>query len=159
MRRSAVRRVLPPVLLVAGVAVALCAFLPRDPCAPTSRVEDMNAMRQIVSIMVARYADGRLPVKDGALDVYRLVRCLEISGMILQSARSGNGPTAEEILRNDYTNFPWERYRGDGKLEGPPVPLLWEKMPDDHGGRLVALSDGSARYFDAEEFEALRKER
>ena len=85
-------------------------------------------------------------MKDGALDPYVLFRDGVIVGInlrLFRSERSGPGPTDDEVARGDYTNFPWERYRGDGKLEGAPFPLLWEKTPDAEGKVLVGLSDGT----------------
>ena len=46
--------------------------------------------------------------------------------------------TDAQIARSNYANFPWERYRGDGKLDGPPFPLLRER---EFG--IVGLSDGT----------------
>jgi len=109
------------------------------------------AIRRLVGLAVQ---SGKLPMKDGAFDPYEFVRSGRIPADLLRP-----GPTDEEIARGDYTNFPWERYRGDGKLEGPPIPLLWEKKPDENGGCLVALSDGSARYCGREEAEAILRPR
>jgi hypothetical protein len=125
--------------------------------------DDSLNLRHIAGLLVARYSrpphgdgHGKLPMKDSALDVYRLVANGDLCGKdltLLWSAHTGMGPMGEDLLRGDYTNFPWERYRGDGKLEGPPFPLLWEKKPDKHGGGLVAFSDGSLKY--VEHFEAV----
>ena len=118
------------------------------------RMEDTNNLRQLVG-PVAR--SGKLPLKDGAFDPYALFRNGEVVGTNLKlfgSARSGTGPTDEEIERGDYTNFPWGRYRGDGNLEGPPFPLLWERKPDDKGKVLAGFSDGNVAYTDHASFKA-----
>jgi hypothetical protein len=117
-------------------------------------MEDMNSLRQLAGLVAQ---SGKLRMKDGALDVYALVRRGDLQGAnlkMLRSNRSGTGPTGEEIERGDYTNFPWERYRGDGRLEGPPFPLLWERKPDDKGMVLVGLSDGTAVYWEHAKLEA-----
>jgi len=122
------------------------------------RREDTNNLRMLAGLLVARSADGRLQMDRGALDVYALVRSGDLKGeglKILRSARSGVVPTDAEIERGDYRNFPWERYRGDGKLEGPPFPLLWEKTPDDEGKVLVAFSDSNVRLVERTELEAM----
>lgn len=117
--------------------------------AEVSLRDDRNDLRNLAGLLLLRSPGGTLPMKDGALDVYALVRNGDLKGenlKVLRSRRSGTGPTDEEIERGDYANFPWERYRGDGKLEGPPFPLLWERKPDDKGKVLVALSDGTVTY-------------
>jgi len=117
-------------------------------------LEDANSLRQIVGMIVER---GELPMKDGALDPYDFVRTGTITDrqihMLLRSRRMDKGPTKEEVLRGDYTNFPWERYRGERTDLGPPVyPLLWERESiTDY--RFVGFSDGSVKALDPDEFE------
>jgi hypothetical protein len=148
MNRRAVG-VLLRVILAAGV-VAGIAYLCRPALIVTTqsmkaRMEDTNTLRHLVE-PVARA--GTLPMKDGAFDPFSFVRREHITARFVRSERAGKGPTDEEIEDGGYTNFPWERYRGDGKLEGPPFPLLWETKPDDEGKVLVALSDGSVHHVD-----------
>jgi hypothetical protein len=116
--------------------------------AAVARLEDRNRLRALAGLLIV---EG-YPMKDGALDVYALVRGGEIAReqyVLFHSTRAGKGPSAEEIERGDYTNFPWERHRGKEVKGGArPVPLLWEKKPDAEGLVLVALSDGSARAMD-----------
>lgn len=135
-----------------GVLVAAAAFaifcMPMCGEKYTARRDDSNDLRNIVGLVVAA---RNLPLKDGAFDPYAFFRSGEIRAeylWVFRSDRSKTGPTEEEVKRGNYTNFPWERYRGDGKLEGPPVPLLWEKGPDDDGKVLVGLSDGTAACWD-----------
>ena len=106
-------------------------------------IEDLRALKDLAALTVMC---EQIPMKDGALDIYGFVRIGDVIQPqygIFRSKRLGTGPTDKEIEAGDYTNFPWERYRGDGKLEGPPVPLLWERKPDKEGKVLVALSDGT----------------
>jgi hypothetical protein len=108
-------------------------------------LEDINNLRCIVGLAVA---EPQTPMKDGVFDPYAFVRkgdVLREQYGVFHSARSGTGPTDEEIERGDYTNFPWQRHRGDGKRIGR-FPLLWEKEADKKGGRVVGFADGSAEY-------------
>ncbi|MFI5403877.1 MAG: hypothetical protein ACHQ1G_13145 [Planctomycetota bacterium] len=124
-----------------------------------ARIEDLNKLRQITGLIVVA---EKAPVKDGALDPYSFVRMGDVDRKyydIFRSVSLGQGPTDDEIERGDYTNFPWERYRGDGSdIRGPAViPLLWEKEPGADGGHLVGMNDGSARILSPEELKALLK--
>jgi hypothetical protein len=118
------------------------------------RLEDQNNMRQIVGL--AAFCE-KLPMKDGAFDPYYFVREGDITGSNIKLFRSGrleNGPTEEEAKDGDYTNFPWQRYRGERRpRSATPHPLLWEKEPDDDGCVLVALSDGTTYVWDRETLE------
>jgi len=119
-------------------------------------MEDVNRLRQIMGLLIV--AD-KPAVKDGALDPYALVRAGDIDRThydIFRSARLGQGPTDEEIERGDYTNFPWERYRGDGSdtRGAAGIPLLWEKEPGADGEQLVGMSDGAVHVLSPEELKA-----
>jgi len=144
--------------LAAIVAIYLFIGFNRGGCGGGPILNDTNRLRQIVGCAFAT-PPRRLPMKGGVFDPYEFVRRGNIPREdydLFRSERSGTGPTDAEIERGDYTNFPWECYRGDGKLEGPPFPLLWERMPDKRGGRIIAFSDGSATYCergDLERFE------
>lgn len=121
-------------------------------------MEDVNSLRQLMGLIILA---EKPPVKDGALDPYAFVRMGDIARknyVIYRSTRTGQGPTDDEIERGDYTNFPWERYRGDGSgLRGPTlIPLLWEKEPGADG-HLVGMNDGSARILSPEELKAALK--
>lgn len=142
--------------LAAIVVILLCvvAAFQRWGHGPSPIFEDTSRLRQIVGCVSA--PPRGLPMKDGAFDPYEFVRRGDIPrGQydLFRSGRMGTGPTDEEIERGDYTNLLWERYRGDGELGGPPFLLLWEKKPDKRGGRIVAFSDGSAKYLERAEFE------
>jgi hypothetical protein len=127
-----------------------------------AQLEDMNSVRNLVGLIVVTQTVGKPPTKDGALDVYFFVRKGDIAPKyysVLRSARSETNPTDAEIERGDYTNFPWERYRGERRIDRPPaVPLLWDKQPDAEGKFVVGFSDGSARLMDRDELDEALKE-
>lgn len=118
--------------------------------------DDINSVRQLLALIVAR---GELPMRDGALDPYYFVRNGDIRGKnieILGSKRLGKGPTEEEALRGDYTNFPWERYRGERTNIAPPFfPLLWGRM-NAKGWTLVGFNDGGVMMLEEDELEKWR---
>jgi len=118
------------------------------------RLEDSNNLRQIAGLAAA---SANLPMRDGAFDPYDFVKKGEIAGTnisVLRSQRSGVGPTEEEARADDYTNFPWERYRGERRpWDAPPFPLLRDKKPDEDGIVLVAFSDGSVQQWDPKKLE------
>jgi hypothetical protein len=127
--------------------------------ADASRVEDMSRMMALVHLATRAEA---LPLKDGAFDPYAFVGTGDITRQdyrTFRSARLGKGPTHWQIERGDYTNFPWERYRGDGSEIKKLVrlPLLWEKEPGSDGQHLVAWSDGSCRVMSPAELKAALK--
>jgi len=137
--------------------VVLVVFVFREPCGFSPRLLEIDKLRRIVGCVFTGPGERRLPLKDGVFDPYAFVRRGEITRErydVFRSARSGTGPTDEEIERGDYTNFPWERYRGDGELPGDRIPILWEKEPDKRGGRVVAFADGSAELVAADRFES-----
>lgn len=114
-------------------------------------LEDISNLRNLVGMVVA---SDKPPMKDGALDPYAFVAKGDIAREqygVFRSNRQDKAPTEEEIGRGDYTNFPWERYRGEpGKLRRARVPLLWEKEPGADGQHVVGMSDGSAELMSAE---------
>jgi hypothetical protein len=118
-----------------------------------ARDEDRRRLLQLAGLAVV---GGTLPLRDGAFDVYALVRDGgDQHYYMVRSARMNRGPTDEEIKSGDYSNFPWGRYRGGQvKLGGRPCPLLWENEAGPKGKVLVAMSDGSVVEWD---LEALRQ--
>ncbi|HEX5135637.1 MAG TPA: hypothetical protein VFY93_01570 [Planctomycetota bacterium] len=134
--------------IVLTVAFFVFLFVSQDGCGRGPLLFETDKLRRIVGCVFKDPA-AQIPLKDGVFDPYAFVRRGDITRErydVFRSARSGTGPTDEKIERGDYTNFPWERYRGDGRLEGPPFPLLWERTPDKEGRVLVAFSDGSVEY-------------
>jgi len=119
-----------------------------------AKVEDLNDMRDLVGLLVV---GGKMPIKDGRLDVYALVRKGDITQehfALFRSSRFEKGPSVEEIEKGDYANFPYERFKGEVKL-GALVPLLWDKEPDRNNGRVVGFSSGAAKYLPEDEVQAL----
>jgi len=121
------------------------------------KIEDFNNLRNLVGLVTIL---GKLPMKDGALDVYVFVQRGDIlprDFSMFRSARLRKGPTDEEILRGDYTNFPWERCKADApRLTSlQPFPLLWEKEPGPDGKHVVGLSNGAIRLLAPEELTPL----
>jgi hypothetical protein len=149
------------VLAVAGVG--LVAFIiaaarsDRGGCGKTPIIEDQNRLRMIAGLFVVT---REFPTRDGFIDPYKFVRDGNITREnfgLFRSDRLGIGPTDAEIERGDYTNFPWERCRGEAHFGVPVFPLLWERRADRRGGVIVALSDGSAKYCEREDF-AIRRQ-
>ena len=155
---------LAPVLVVVGAAVLMVAWrrsLPGHFENPAT--DDMNSVRTIMWLL-----GDKLPIRDGAFDVYSLTAEMgEVRYDLFRSTRHG-GPTDEEIIKGDYSTFPYARYHGDGKAvhnfpgdssvssEGV-VPLLWDKQPDADNNRVVGFSSGSVRYVAEAEVQALLK--
>jgi len=113
------------------------------------RAQDMDNMRALTALLLLYSLDGP-PFKEGLVDVYALVRKGDIPKdryRLLRSVRFDSGPTDEEIEKEDYTNFPYERFRGEWKRGGDDVPLLWDRKPDEKGGRLVGMSSGKVLYY------------
>jgi hypothetical protein len=109
------------------------------------RVDKTNKFRAITAYLVLR--GEKLPMKDGALDVYALVKDGTIGRgeYSLFRARPNGPPSDEEIERGDYTNFPWARYHGNGSPDPTrAIPLVWDRNPDADGYFVVGMSDGSA---------------
>ena len=108
--------------------------------------DDMNRVRQLAALLAI---SRKMPMKDGRVDVYALVRNGDIGARhfsILRSARFGKSPSKDEIEKGDYTNFPYERFKGTVK-PGSHVPLLWDKKPDERNGRVVGFSSGAVKYY------------
>ncbi len=118
-------------------------------------------MRNLATLLAAS-GDEPLPLaKDGRVDVYRFVHCGEISGPDdLEVYVSGlrGGPTLEEILADDYTNFAYERFRGSVSGNGTGnVPLLWDREPRN-GLCIVGLNGGRVAFMEEAELQVLLRE-
>jgi hypothetical protein len=136
-----------PVCLMLALACAGCRESKKQ--VVMHRMERMNDLRILAGLLVAH--GQRPPMKDGTLDVYYFVKKGDITRENYDILRrpGEDRPTDEEIERGDYTNFPYERYRGKGELDFTrPVPLLWDKAPDEHGVYVVGMSDGRAEAMD-----------
>ncbi len=127
------------------------------------KIHDINNLRNLAGYLQLA---GREPVPlapDGRLDVYIFVRTGEIEGehdlKVYASKETGQQPTLEEMLAGDYSNFAYERFRGEVSANDPAtVPLLWDKQPRRRGrevGRVVGLTGGRAVFMEEAELQAL----
>ncbi|MCZ6571919.1 MAG: hypothetical protein ACE10D_05065 [Planctomycetota bacterium] len=123
-------------------------------------LQDINSVRNLASYLTL--SGDPIPLAaDGRIDVYIFVRMGEIEGeddlQVYVSALTGQGPTLEEMLAGDYTNFPYERYRGEVSPNELGVPLLWDKQPcrGDSTGRIVGLTQGRCVFMEEAELQAL----
>jgi len=129
------------------VAVVGMVLQRREPPGHRALLEDMNRLRTLGDLIVREAElEGRVPVDNGALDVYGVVlRFGAPEDQIvdwLHSDRRNMGPTLAEVRAGDYAHFPWLRARLLDRLpEGLGVALLWEPAPDAEGRLLVATSD------------------
>lgn len=118
----------------------------------TQRRHKIDHVRAMVGLLAAKKT---LPIKDGALDIYALVRSGEIPKTDYAILRRWpeEVPSDYEIEHGDYTHFPYERYRGRAELDGRyPIPLIWDAEPDSAGILIVGMSDGAVRTMYRSEF-------
>jgi hypothetical protein len=171
-RKSSARRIVILVVAVAAAVWLLRALLPLlIILAPTGAREKMHEFQDetalsniALAIAVARSESDVPLTPDGRIDVYALLilraRDRELPhGEIVElchGARADEGPTWEEIAAGDYTNFPYQRYRGQlppRRSESPydrsrnRVPYLWDRRPADRK-RLVVYSDQTVLFED-----------
>jgi hypothetical protein len=137
-----------------AVSVTLFAFAivwmvcgSRGSRATVCRDETYN-LRMLAQFYV--FGSSRPLAADGRLDIYAALLdeppSLDLVGEVCTDPRTGNGPTLKAIEAGDYTNFPYQRYRGRLGEDADPVPVLWEPRGTRKGGRLVAFSDGSVSF-------------
>lgn len=121
------------------------------------KTDDLNSVRNLVGLL---FVQREMPMKDGRVDVYALVRSGDLGEAdlsLLRSARFGEGPSKEAIEAGDYSAFPYERFRG--KVERDKVvPLLWDRKPDERGGRVVGLSSGAVKFYEEEQVQQMLRE-
>ena len=124
-------------------------------------LQDINNVRNLASYL--SLSGDPIPLAaDGRIDVYIFVRMGEIEGeddlQVYVSALTGQGPALEEMLAGDYTNFPYERYRGEVSPKEPGVPLLWDKQAcrgTGVVGRFVGLTQGRCVFMEEAELQTL----
>ena len=118
-----------------------------------AKITDLNGARNIVGLLVV---GGKIRFDEARrIDIFLLFRKGEVKFKpdhlaVFGSARFGYGPAEAEIKKNDYSNFPYERFRSDGKPilgRAAQVPLIWDKQPDLKGGRLVGWSSGAVKWY------------
>ena len=118
--------------------------------------QDLNAMRQIAALMVRSSGDV---APDGRVDAYGALQLVvadeKLQIKLCHSARSGKGPTIEEIRAGDYTNFPYQRARGKFRATGAEKPVLWDRAPTEMGPRLIVFNNGTAKGVPEADFEKL----
>ena len=124
-------------------------------------LEDINNIRNLVSYLQLAGGDPLRLAPDGRIDVYQFVRSGEIEGeddlQVYGSEWAGQQPTLEEMLAGDYTNFPYERHRGEVSPKTLGVPLLWDKV-SRHNGHYVGCTQGRCAFMEEAEFRALLRE-
>ena len=108
-------------------------------------IQDINNVRNLVNYLQLAGSDPLPLAADGRIDVYVFVRTGEIEGeddlQVYANNATGQQPTLAEMLAGDYSNFGYERFRGDVSRDAPGVPLLWDKH-SRRGIRIVGLSGG-----------------
>ncbi len=136
-----------------GVFVYLQARSDRDwPVTLT----DINRTRNLVSTFFLAHRGESPPVAaDGRLDVYAaaglLVRTQAQIDEFYRSERLGMGPTLAEVRAGDYSNFPYQRFKGTPSIGDP---WLWDKQPV-RGHRVIAFGGGRSALVDEQEARAI----
>jgi hypothetical protein len=135
------------------------ALYPR-PSERKRRMTDLNKLRNMAGSMVS---GPQLPMKDDALDVYKLYRKGDLSDdeqfAIFRCERTGVSPTRAEVKAGNYDHFPYERWRGtEPPATGTKTPILWDRVAQADGTRLVAMSFGAVVVMPEAELQKLLKE-
>jgi hypothetical protein len=124
-------------------------------------IQDINNLRNLASYLQLSGSDPLPLAPDGRIDVYVFVREGLIEGeddlQTYGNNATGQQPTLEEMLAGDYSNFGYQRFRGEvSPNENRNIPLLWDKQPRRGSGglgRVVALTGGRATFWDEAEFQ------
>jgi hypothetical protein len=111
-----------------------------------------NARRLVTALLLMREIRGRLPMKDGLLDLYSL-KDAGISPPItyeqFTSMRSEVNPSRSDVESGNHDRLPWDRYSGGEPVDGlEDIPLIWERRPDTQGRVIVGLLSGSVQVWD-----------
>lgn len=98
-------------------------------------------------------ADAQWPIaNDGSVDVYKALLTPDPHRKtsppdypkLVASDRFGFGPTMAEIQADDYSRFPYERFRG--QVDGTTVvPVLWDRLEPGVNEVMVVFSDLEVR--------------
>lgn len=149
-------RAMVPVLVVLSIALVITV----RSCAPGHGYairDDVDTATRLAGLVAAAAPEVPL-AKDGAIDVFRLVRQStddpESWVALTRSLRFDRGPTRDQIESGDYSGFPYGRWRGT--VPDETVPVVWDRKADSHGMRVVGFSDGTADLLDAAEWEVIR---
>ena len=116
-------------------------------------VHDIETVRHLLhSALLLREMKGRLPMKDGRLDLYCLKRAgisPPITDEHFTAMRSEVNPSPGDVESENYERLPWDRYSGREPSNGiEDIPLIWEKRPDERGRVIVGLLSGSVQVWD-----------
>ncbi len=141
------------VVLVGGVAIVIAAWIGvtvmlRQQRLSAQEYTDVCRLKEIVSLMREKFGNELPMDSSGSLDVYALVRGgwlpMERAVELFASARTGYGPSREDIERGDYRTFPYERLGKGGVAERDP--LLADGTPVGKPAvRLAAYLSGDVR--------------
>ena len=144
-------------LLVVLLTGSLIGYSHYESC----KIHDINNLRNLTSYLQSAGGDPVPLAPDGRIDVYIFVRTGEIEGeddlQTYASKETGQQPTLEEMLAGDYSNFAYERFRGEVSPREPGVPLLWAKR-SRRGLRVVGFTQGRVMILEEAEFQALLRE-
>jgi hypothetical protein len=155
-------------IALAGLVLAAGAFwvvvfallAPTTPSHLGPRIEDVNSIRNVLG-MLAHVRKSFPFAADGRLAAYEAFEPGEREQLLpyFRSVRTGKGPTLAEVRANDYRNYPWGRHKRVPGREPVPgrgkVPMLWDLVPDEEGGRLVGFSDGAVKWLEEPDVQVL----
>ena len=117
---------------------------------------DLNRTRNLGFFLTHRKES--LPVAaDGRIDVYDVfltslfARTQEDIDDLYRSARLDFGPTLAEVRAGDYTNFPYQRFKG---VPSRGDPWLWDRRPV-RGHRVIAFWASASVLVDEQEARAI----
>ena len=127
--------------------------------AKKKRIADENRVRMLVCSMSIVGKTQVVLDDDDRVDVYFLVRRWDIAEKDLPdlywSARSGSGPSKDEVLDGDYSSFPYTRFGGRILHGEVAIPLLWDRDPQPDGRRLVGFRGGDVKWMKEEDLQNL----
>ncbi len=112
---------------------------------PSPLAADMVALKHVIGTIVRLPRSAWKQTPSGKLDVYAMAGDVyEIAELapLLRSTRYGFGPSAEEIGTGDYSRYAYARFVGEVPLRRT-APLLWDRVTDSDGMRLVGDSGGT----------------
>ena len=118
-----------------------------------AEVTDMNRTRSLVSLLLTHKKESPPVAADGRIDVYAglLVTTQAQVDEIYRSERLDLGPTLAEVRAGDYTNFPYQRFKG---VPSRGDPWLWDKRPV-RGQRFIVFGTSRLRRVDEQDARAI----
>ena len=147
------------VLLGLGLAIAaavLVLYLKDHASLPweAAKIADINQTRMLVGYLSRTHKKESPPVAaDGRIDVYAglLVTTQAQVDEIYRSERLDLGPTLAEVRAGDYTNFPYQRFKG---VPSRGDPWLWDKRPV-RGQRFIVFGTSRLQRVDEQDARAI----